>query len=319
MPCRRGDLRYSAAISFLMSNVTLGSFHSLARTSSCSIRPLSFLFFTHFSSRYLFNGDIGVYANGGRLARRLSSSSCYDVVGEYAQAGNAVYLTRKDKERRSFWHDVALLHTKQPKVYNMVVEIPRYTTAKMEIYTNTENTPIKQDIKNNCLRFYHGPLYWNYGAFPQTWENPEERMAGIGGGDNDPLDVVEVTGSGGEAVTRSVGDVVQIKVLGGLCLIDGGEVDWKILAVDMADPHIGQLSEVEDIDRIYPGTTSGVREWFRWYKTPDGKPPNRFALDGRVISRVEAEQVIDSAHRSYHELLQAGQTGTTLWLPPKHR
>eukprot|EP00922_Rhytidocystis_sp_ex-Travisia-forbesii_P048604 GHVS01072378.1.p4 GENE.GHVS01072378.1~~GHVS01072378.1.p4 ORF type:complete len:113 (-),score=22.49 GHVS01072378.1:526-864(-) len=82
-------------------------------------------------------------------------------------------------------------------------------------------------------------------------------MAGIGGGDNDPLDVVEVTGSGGKAATRSVGDVVQIKVLGGLCLIDAGEVDWKILAVDIADPHIAELSEVEDIDRIYPGTTSG--------------------------------------------------------------
>eukprot|EP00922_Rhytidocystis_sp_ex-Travisia-forbesii_P048614 GHVS01072388.1.p3 GENE.GHVS01072388.1~~GHVS01072388.1.p3 ORF type:complete len:129 (-),score=24.06 GHVS01072388.1:306-692(-) len=120
-------------------------------------------------------------------------------------------------------------------------------------------------------------------------------MAGIGGGDNDPLDVVEVTGSGGKAATRSVGDVVQIKVLGGLCLIDAGEVDWKILAVDIADPHIAELSEVEDIDRIYPGTTSGVREWFRWYKTPDGKGPNRFALDGRVISRVEAEQVCTEA------------------------
>eukprot|EP00922_Rhytidocystis_sp_ex-Travisia-forbesii_P048625 GHVS01072402.1.p1 GENE.GHVS01072402.1~~GHVS01072402.1.p1 ORF type:complete len:202 (-),score=37.48 GHVS01072402.1:100-705(-) len=201
----------------------------------------------------------------------------------------------------------------------MVVEIPRYTTAKMEISTKTENTPIKQDIKKNSLRFYHGPMYWNYGALPQTWENPEERMAGVGGGDNDPLDVVEVTGSGGEGTTRSVGDVVQIKALGGLCLIDGDEVDWKIFAVDMADPHIGELVEVEDIDRIYPGTTSGVREWFRWYKTPDGKPPNRFGLGGRVISRLEAEQVIDSAHRSYHQLLQDGQTDTKLWIPPKLR
>lgn len=23
-----------------------------------------------------------------------------------------------------------------------------------------------------CVRFYHGPIFWNYGLLPQTWENP---------------------------------------------------------------------------------------------------------------------------------------------------
>lgn len=38
--------------------------------------------------------------------------------------------------------------------------------------------PIKQDIKKGKLRFvancfpHHGYI-WNYGAFPQTWENPD--------------------------------------------------------------------------------------------------------------------------------------------------
>jgi inorganic pyrophosphatase len=37
--------------------------------------------------------------------------------------------------------------------------------------------PIKQDIKNDKLRFvnnvfpHHGYI-WNYGALPQTWEDP---------------------------------------------------------------------------------------------------------------------------------------------------
>ena len=33
-------------------------------------------------------------------------------------------------------------------------------------------TPIKQDIKKGKLRFYPYNIHWNYGALPQTWEDP---------------------------------------------------------------------------------------------------------------------------------------------------
>ena len=29
-----------------------------------------------------------------------------------------------------------------------------------------------QDTKKGKLRFYHGPIFWNYGYIPQTWEDP---------------------------------------------------------------------------------------------------------------------------------------------------
>lgn len=63
-------------------------------------------------------------------------------------------------------------------IYNMVVEVPRWTNAKMEIATKEPMNPIKQDIKNGELRYvknafpHHGYI-WNYGAIPQTWENPK--------------------------------------------------------------------------------------------------------------------------------------------------
>lgn len=34
------------------------------------------------------------------------------------------------------------------------------------------NNPIQQEIKNGKGRLYAGPIYWNYGFIPQTWENP---------------------------------------------------------------------------------------------------------------------------------------------------
>lgn len=53
-------------------------------------------------------------------------------------------------------------------------------------------------------------MYWNYGAFPQTWEDP--RVAGgpevfFARGDADPLDVVEIGG-----LPLPPGTVVPVKV-----------------------------------------------------------------------------------------------------------
>lgn len=58
--------------------------------------------------------------------------------------------------------------------------------------------PIIQDTKKGKLRFVpnvfpHKGYIWNYGAFPQTWENPEVLDEHTGcKGDNDPLDVLEI-------------------------------------------------------------------------------------------------------------------------------
>ncbi len=81
--------------------------------------------------------------------------------------------------------------------------------------------PIKQDIKKEKLRFvcncfpHHGYI-WNYGALPQTWEDPSHTDADTGcKGDNDPLDVCEI----GCRVAKR-GEVRQVKILGTLALID---------------------------------------------------------------------------------------------------
>ena len=55
------------------------------------------------------------------------------------------------------------------------------------------------------LRDYHGPIFWNYGMLPQTWEDPNVTHAETNcNGDNDPVDVVEI---GSEAELRMARDV----------------------------------------------------------------------------------------------------------------
>ena len=79
-----------------------------------------------------------------------------------------------------------------------------------------------QDEKKGKARLYHGPIFWNYGCLPQTWEDPNVKGdADVGGafGDDDPIDVVEIGAS-----AQEMGAVVPVKPLGVLSMIDDGEV-----------------------------------------------------------------------------------------------
>lgn len=60
-------------------------------------------------------------------------------------------------------------------VVNMLVEIPKFTNHKMELSTGRECNPLIQDSKDGKPRICVGPMYWNYGSLPQTWENPDIR------------------------------------------------------------------------------------------------------------------------------------------------
>ena len=88
------------------------------------------------------------------------------------------------------WHDMPL--ELDGGLYNMLTEIPKMTFKKMEVDTKAPGNPIKQDEKKGKARLYHGPIFWNYGCLPQTWEDPGVKGdADVGGafGDDDPVDV----------------------------------------------------------------------------------------------------------------------------------
>ena len=78
---------------------------------------------------------------------------------------------------------------------------------------------------------------------------------GGAGGDNDPLDVVEIG-----SATIDMGAIVPVKALGALSMIDDGELDWKLICVRVDDPLAATLHDVDDVERLLPGTVSGIRE-----------------------------------------------------------
>jgi inorganic pyrophosphatase len=206
------------------------------------------------------------------------------------------------------WHDIRL-QTAQYGILNAVIEIPKMTTAKMEVATNEENNPIAQDMKKGKVRNYHGPIFWNYGLLPQTWEDPNvEDVDTRCKGDNDPLDVVEIG-----SATLPTGAVVPVKPLGALAMIDEGELDWKIIALSVADPLANEIHDLEHLEAMCPEVISGIREWFRWYKTPDGKPLNSFGFEGRALPRAKANEVISVAFDHWRELRFGKAKHSGLW------
>eukprot|EP01031_Cornospumella_fuschlensis_P038177 gene38177-46387_t len=205
------------------------------------------------------------------------------------------------------WHDIPL---KSGDLFHFVNEIPKFTKAKMEVSTKEENNPIAQDIKKGKLRDYHGPIFWNYGCLPQTWEDPTVMNKDVNcKGDNDPVDVVEI---GSEVL--ATGTVTKVKVLGVLAMIDDGELDWKVIAIKSDDPLAKDLHDIGDVETKLPGTVSGIREWFRWYKTPDGKPLNAFGFSEKALPRSKALEVIEETHHFWQQL-RAGKTDKgKLWI-----
>ncbi|XP_070544374.1 inorganic pyrophosphatase-like [Ptychodera flava] len=202
------------------------------------------------------------------------------------------------------FHDIPLHANAEKTVFNMVVEVPRWSNAKMEIATKEKLNPIKQDVKKGNLRYvkncfpHHGYI-WNYGAFPQTWEDPNHRDQHTEcKGDNDPIDVCEI----GQRVANR-GDVIQVKVLGIMALIDEGETDWKILAIDVKDPLAAQMNDIEDIKKLKPGFLEATCEWFKIYKIPDGKPENQFAFEGQAKDKAFALNIITETHEQWRNLV----------------
>jgi len=207
------------------------------------------------------------------------------------------------------FHDIPMLASEG--VYNMVVEVPRWSNAKIEIDTKSALNPLKQDMKKGKLRFvancfpHHGYI-WNYGAIPQTWEDPNHTDESTNcKGDNDPIDVCEI---GHKIQPR--GAVIQVKVLGVFAMIDEGETDWKVICIDVTDPLAENLNDIHDVDKVMPGFLKATVEWFKIYKMPDGKPANEFAFNGEPKNKEFAEKIIAGTHESWQKLMSgASETG----------
>lgn len=70
-----------------------------------------------------------------------------------------------------------------------------------------------------------------------------------------------------------------------MLLLDEGETDWKIFAIDVNDPLSSKLNDIEDVELHCPGLLRESIKWFKYYKVPDGKAANEIAFGGTFKNR----------------------------------
>lgn len=221
-------------------------------------------------------------------------------VGSKYSKNYMVYI-KKDGEIISPFHDIPIWNNGNLVAIN---EIPRFENGKFEINKLRALNPITQDVSNGKVRFVSNlfPFKgypWNYGAIPQTYEDPNmiDKYTQMKG-DNDPIDLIEIG-----SVKKKIGEVYECKVLGCLAMIDGGECDWKVLVIDVRDKNAEKLNDISDVEELYPNLLEMTIKWFRDYKLPNNKPQNKFAMDGKFLSKEVAMDVINEAHESWKKLI----------------
>lgn len=76
-----------------------------------------------------------------------------------------------------------------------------------------------------------------------------------------------------------------MKVLGAIAILDQGQTDWKIIAVDVNDSLSSKLTDISDVEVHLPDFLGKLKDWYCLYKIPEGKPPNEVALCGQLQDR----------------------------------
>lgn len=132
-----------------------------------------------------------------------------------------------------------------------VIEIPAGTNHKYEYNYEKKDFECEiRDGKPRVVKFL--PYVGNYGFIPGTYMDPAI------GGDGDALDVLVLS----ESVVQ--GSILEIKPIGTLRLLDGGEEDHKVIAVPVNE-ETNLLSATSYID-LNEATKTIIKSWFTNYK-----------------------------------------------------
>ena len=203
-------------------------------------------------------------------------------VGEIGPRDYRVHITVNGSRVADPNSDIPM--SSEDGLVTMVVEIPQYTRAKFECHSDGA---IRQDVNaDGSLRFHRHPdtIGANYGFVPQTIQ-----------GDGDPLDVVEVSGD----VLRT-GQVVNVKIIGVIPLVDGRDTDYKLIAIRKSSALFANVNDLEDLEKIRPSILKRLRSWLQEYKLYEGNDRN-LINDEHHSGPDSAVRYLHDCHRKWLE------------------
>lgn len=143
------------------------------------------------------------------------------------------------------WHKVNI-GEEAPHIVTGIVEIPQNTRAKYEL--DKESGMLKLD------RVLYSNMYYpaNYGFIPKTYCD-----------DKDPLDILVLS-----QIKVVPMCLVNAKVIGVMRMLDGGELDDKIIAVANNDMSVNHITDISELPEHF---LKEMRNFFEDYKKLENK------------------------------------------------
>jgi inorganic pyrophosphatase len=167
------------------------------------------------------------------------------------------------------WHDISI-GDKAPEKVMSIIEIPANTRAKYEL--DKDSGMLLLD------RVIYSSMYYptNYGFIPRTYCD-----------DQDPLDILVLSQI--EIVPMCM---VEAKVIGVMQMVDGGEMDDKIIAVAANDMSVAHFNDVSELPEFWK---KEMRNFFEDYKKLENKTVDVEEFQGRE----KAMEIVQQAMQDY--------------------
>jgi len=185
------------------------------------------------------------------------------------------------------WHGLEIGKAPPHRVH-AYIEMTPFDTVKYEIDKKTGYLRVDRPQRTSS----QPPTL--YGFIPRTYcgERVGRLCPDASGGDGDPLDICVFSE---RPISRSE-VLLNVRVIGGLQMIDDGEADDKIVAVLENDSLWG---DAEDISELPQSLAERLRHYFLTYKQLPGEPSN-VCLDN-IYGHEHAAAVVQASMEDYQD------------------
>lgn len=177
----------------------------------------------------------------------------------------------------SLWENVPI-GDKAPDTINTVIEISKGSHNKYEFDEALGVFKLDRVLYSP----FHYPL--DYGFIPQTRSE-----------DGDHLDALVM---GSDPVP--MGCVVAARPIGMLKMIDSGEMDFKILAVQDKNPRFDTIKDIKDIESSNPHLLKELAHFFQTYKDLQGKKVEIQGWEGCEVAKKEIKKAQEVYKQEKH-------------------
>ena len=185
------------------------------------------------------------------------------------------------------WHGLPV-GPQPPHIVHAYIEITPFDLVKYEVEKTTGYLRVDRPQRSSS----QPPTL--YGFIPRTFcgDRVSQLTMAAGRGDGDPLDICVISE---RPITKSE-VILNVRVVGGMLMVDNGEADDKIIAVLANDLFWENAQDIDDLPKVL---VERLRHYFSTYKLVPGKEAQTFIEE--VYDAKRAMQVVEAAMQDYED------------------